>query len=105
MLLYLILSYVVEILCRDKRVLRFSAWLVWVTHFLFGVGFMSAVFADNLKRIRIKKGYTQADLAKLLNIDRTTLTKYETGVTEPDFERLRLLCRILEIDYNTILQS
>lgn len=50
-----------------------------------------------------KKGYTQKDLAKLLNINRTTLTKYETGVTEPDFERLKLICEVLEVDYNTIL--
>lgn len=64
---------------------------------------MSKAFGDNLRQLRLKKGYTQKDLAKLLNINRTTLTKYETGVTEPDFERLKLICEVLEVDYNTIL--
>jgi len=66
---------------------------------------MSEVFAENLRRFRTEKGYTQEDLAKLLNINRTTLTKYETGVTEPDFERLKLICELLHVDYNTILQK
>lgn len=73
--------------------------------FILGRFVMSKVFAENLRRLRTEKGYTQEDLAKLLNINRTTLTKYETGVTEPDFERLKLICEILEIDYNTILQK
>ena len=66
---------------------------------------MSMLFAENLKRLRTEQGYTQEDLAKLLNINRTTLTKYETGITEPDFERLKLICEILGVDYNTMLQE
>ena len=65
---------------------------------------MSKEFGENLRRLRKEKGYTQSDLARLLNIDRTTLTKYETGITEPDFERLKNLCGILAVDYNTILK-
>ena len=65
---------------------------------------MSDVFAENLRRLRTEKGYTQGALAKLLNINRSTLTKYETGVTEPDFERLKLICEILDTDYNKILR-
>jgi len=66
---------------------------------------MSKAFGDNLRQLRLKKGYTQAELATLLNIDRTTLTKYERGLTEPDFLRLKLICEILNVDYNTILQK
>ena len=64
---------------------------------------MSKAFGDNLRQLRLKKGYTQAELATQINIDRTTLTKYETGVTEPDFARLKSICKILDIDYNSIL--
>ena len=46
----------------------------------------------------------QAELAKLQDIDRTILTKYETGVSERDLERLYLIGEILEVDYNTILK-
>ena len=66
---------------------------------------MSKIFAENLRRLRTEQGYKQADLAELLNIDRTTYTKYETGVTEPDFDRLGKLCEILGVDYNTILTN
>ena len=66
---------------------------------------MSDVFAENLRRLRKERGYTQAELAGLLNINRTTLTKYETGVTEPDFERLRLICDIFGVDFNTIMKK
>ena len=65
--------------------------------------FMTKTFGENLRLLRISSGYTQAELARLLNIDRTTLTKYETGVTEPDLVKLEKLCRILKIDYNTLL--
>ena len=73
--------------------------------FIWGDHFMSEVFAENLRRFRTEKGYTQGELADKLNINRTTLTKYETGVTEPDFERLKLICELLDVDYNTILQK
>ena len=66
---------------------------------------MSDVFAENLRRFRTEQGYTQGEMADKLNINRTTLTKYETGVTEPDFERLKLICELLDVDYNTILQK
>ena len=94
----------VEILCRSKRAMRFSC-AAQLRTFLFGEIFMSEVFAENLRRFGTEKGYTQEDLAKLLNINRTTLTKYETDVTEPDFERLKLICELLDVDYNTILQK
>lgn len=64
---------------------------------------MSTTFGENLRLLRISKGFTQAELARLLNIDRTTLTKYETGVTEPDLIKLEKLCYVLGIDYNTLL--
>lgn len=66
---------------------------------------MSASFGTNLRELRKSKGYTQEDLAKLLHIDRTTLTKYETGLSEPDFTRLKEICAIFEVDYNTLLNN
>lgn len=86
-------------MCFLRVVLRSCAF------FDLGVLNMSKAFGDNLRQLRLKKGYTQAELATLLNIDRTTLTKYERGLTEPDFIRLKLICEILNVDYNTILQK
>ena len=74
-------------------------------HFYFGVSCMSKSFGEKLRRLRKSKGYTQEKLAKLLNIDRTTLTKYETGVTEPDLTRLKEIRAVFGVDYNTLLNN
>ncbi len=55
-------------------------------------------FAEHLKRIRKSTGLTQAEVAELLNIDRSTYAYYETGKTHPDLE---LLCRMAGIFHLT----
>lgn len=39
--------------------------------------------AERLKALRTKKGLSQAQLAKILNIDRSTVNKYESGQSRP----------------------
>ena len=46
---------------------------------------------ERLKVLRKKEGYTQADVAAKLGIDRSTYAKYETGQSEPNFEMLQKL--------------
>lgn len=41
-----------------------------------------------LKELRKEKGLTQAQLAKELNIDKSTIGKYETDKIEPSFSKL-----------------
>ena len=64
---------------------------------------MTKAFGKTLRELRKKKGCSQDEIAKILKINRTTYTKYETGVSQPDFETLRKLCEIYEVDYNTLL--
>ena len=64
---------------------------------------MTKEFGDHLRQLRIKKGYTQEQVAISLEINRTTYTKYETGVTQPSLEQLKKICKLFEVDYNTIL--
>ena len=64
---------------------------------------MTKEFGDNLRQLRLKKGYTQEQVAKALGINRTTYTKYETGVTQPSLEQLKKLSELFEVDYNTLL--
>lgn len=75
----------------------------WAAHFLFLGVFMAKSFGEHLRNLRIEKGLTQRDVGDYLNINRTTYTKYETNVTEPDLKRLKLLCELFEVDYNTLL--
>lgn len=39
--------------------------------------------AKRIKELRIKKGLSQSELAKILNIDRSTVNKYESGQSRP----------------------
>lgn len=38
-------------------------------------------FAQTIKNSRLKKGYTQSQLADLLNVSNKTISKWETGVS------------------------
>ena len=58
---------------------------------------MSFEFGEHLKELRFDKNYTQAEVAKMLCIERTTYTKYETGVSEPELKTLKRLCEILRL--------
>ena len=39
----------------------------------------------------------------MLNISRSTYTYYETGKSEPGQEKLKKICNILSVDFNTLL--
>jgi transcriptional regulator with XRE-family HTH domain len=56
-----------------------------------------------LKQCRVACGLTQEQVAGVLNINRTTYTKYETGVSEPSHELLRQIVEIFGTDFNSIL--
>lgn len=59
------------------------------------------VFQDNLKAIRNSRGISQTELAKMLNVGRSTIAMYETGDREPNFETLQKLSQIFgcSVDY------
>lgn len=56
-----------------------------------------------LKDIREKRKMTQQDLAKLLNVDRSTVAKWETGVNSPSGRTLIKLAEILRCKVDVIL--
>lgn len=60
-------------------------------------------FALRLKLHREICHLTQQQVADILNINRTTYTKYETGVSEPSHEVLGKIVSIFGVDYNTLL--
>ena len=62
----------------------------------------SSFFSDNLIKLRKSKGFTQQQVASELGIDRTTYTKYETGVSEPGFEMLIRLSQLLDVSLDEL---
>jgi transcriptional regulator with XRE-family HTH domain len=58
---------------------------------------------ERLRELRVKSGYTQYQIAKILNIDRSTYSYYEIGKTTPDITVLMTLSRIFNIPINEML--
>ena len=63
------------------------------------------MFAENLKKIRKDKGYTQEALAKKLNVVRQTVSKWEKGLSLPDADMLSKIANVLETDVNILLDG
>lgn len=53
-------------------------------------------FGENLARLRKKAGLSQEELAGKLNLTRQTVSKWETGQSEPDLASLTRLCQLLD---------
>ncbi len=63
------------------------------------------MFAENLKKIRKDKGYTQEILAEKLNVVRQTVSKWEKGLSLPDVDMLSKRANVLETDVNILLDG
>lgn len=48
-----------------------------------------------IRKMRLARGLTQAKLAEALDVDTSTVTKWETGEAKPRADKLPLLAKIL----------
>ena len=62
-------------------------------------------FAQNLKYYRKKNNLTQWQLASLIKVDRSSISAYEIGKRECDFNTLIKLAQILEISTDELLHN
>lgn len=58
-------------------------------------------FKTRLKQLREENAMLQKDLAKKIDVDRSTITAYESGRIEPDLSKLKKLSDIFDcsVDY------
>lgn len=80
------------VLCRDFR------------HYNTNEGGVN-LFSERLKELRKKKGLTQEEASKKLDIARTTYSGYERGTSEPDFNTLNKIAKFYEVDLNWLLEG
>ena len=45
---------------------------------------MNTLFADTIKNLRMKKGFSQSQLANLMFVNKATISKWESGTRLPD---------------------
>lgn len=61
------------------------------------------MIGQRLKKLREEKNLTQAQVAKILGVSRTTYTQYETGKSEPDLATVSKLAEIYETSVDFLL--
>ena len=66
---------------------------------------MKENFAENLQRLRVEKGLTQQELARLVCVDRSSITRWEKGSRVPDLILLTRLANSLGVDPSALLQE
>lgn len=63
------------------------------------------MFADNLRKIRIEKGISQEQLGEVINVSRQSISKYESGYAEPNYDRLIAIANFFEVSTDYLLMS
>lgn len=60
---------------------------------------------DKLLKLRKEKGLSQEEVADRLNVSRQTISKWETGQSTPDFDKIIPICELYEISCDELLKS
>ena len=63
------------------------------------------LFCDMFRYLRQRDKLTQDELATKLGISKSTISMYENGRREPDFETLELIADFFNVDMNFLLSS
>ena len=63
------------------------------------------MFKSKIKELRKKNNLTQEGLAKLLNVERSTITKWESGAAKPTADKLKTVANIFQTTIDVLLQD
>lgn len=58
---------------------------------------------ENLYNLRKKKNLSQEEVAEKLNVTRQTISKWETGESKPDFDKIVPICELFDITSDELL--
>ena len=66
---------------------------------------MSSKISDNLKKLRVKRGYSLEKVARLADLSLNTIIKIENGVNKnPTIETLSKIAKALEVGVNDLIK-
>ena len=66
---------------------------------------MNLLFAETLKQLRTKKGLSQRELAEKMYVNRSTITRWESGSRLPDVAMISRLSQCLETNIGTLFST
>ena len=64
-----------------------------------------AAFSENLQFYRKKADMTQEELAERMKVSRQTISKWESGATYPEMEKILQLCEMFRCDMDTLIRG
>lgn len=62
-------------------------------------------FAENLQFLRKEKNITQEQLAELLEVSRQSVSKWESGASFPEMEKILQICSMFHCSMDTLMQG
>lgn len=62
-------------------------------------------FGSFIKQKRIEKNYSQNDLAELLFVTESAVSKWERGVTYPDITLISDICKVLDVTEHELIEA
>ena len=69
------------------------------------IDIMNTLFADALRKLRMKKSLSQIQLANLMFVNKATISKWENGSRLPDAAMITRLARVLDVDVGMLLTT
>ena len=63
----------------------------------------STIFGKNIKKLRKMKGYTQEQLADVLNTTRSCISNYELGNRQPDSETVTAMADFFDVSIDFLM--
>lgn len=63
------------------------------------------MFSENLKKLRTNKGLSQEQLSEIIDVSRQSISKYESGVTQPSFDKLIAIAKYFDVSIDFLLLS
>ena len=61
--------------------------------------------ADNLKKIRKDNNLSQEQLAEKLNVSRQSVSKWESGLSYPEMDKVIQICNLFNLNINELINE
>ena len=63
------------------------------------------MLGEKIKKFREEKKMTQIEIAEILGLKPATISKYETGILEPNIESLKKLAELFDVSIDELLKE
>ena len=89
----------------DKNMISYYNNTVFGNLLFTGVIFMSYILGEKIMRLRQSKGYSQEEFGAKLGVSRQAVSKWETGQTTPDVDKIILMSKLFEVSTDYLLKD